>query len=40
MTDTSQPSDSKPDAEVTDPKDVDPTDGTDENDVPVDNPAG
>jgi hypothetical protein len=29
-----------PDVETTSPKDVDPRDGTDEDDLPVDNPAG
>ncbi len=29
-----------PDVETTSPEDVDPRDGTDEDDLPVDNPAG
>jgi hypothetical protein len=29
-----------PDVEVTSPDEVDPDDGTDDDDVPVDNPAG
>ncbi|MCS6586947.1 hypothetical protein NYQ25_18415 [Curtobacterium flaccumfaciens pv. flaccumfaciens] len=40
MSDASHSEDSTSDAEVTDPMDVDPTDGTDEDDMPVDNPAG
>lgn len=30
----------KPADDTANPKDVDPTDGTDENDRPVDNPSG
>lgn len=39
MNGTSQPN-HEPTTEVTDPKDVDPEDGTDENDRPIDNPSG
>lgn len=39
MNSSSQPG-QEPTVEVTDPVDVDPEDGTDENDRPVDNPSG
>jgi hypothetical protein len=41
MSNPEHPNHHKPAADdVADPKDVDPIDGTDENDRPVDNPSG
>ncbi|WP_261783840.1 hypothetical protein [Curtobacterium sp. TC1] len=40
MIDPAHPDHDKPADDVANPKDVDPIDGTDENDRPVDNPSG